>query len=372
MTTVSAIAGARRSGASGPAPACWPTSPVRRAPRACSQSRRGRSQPRERDIARQRFRGPRRVLQRPLLPRQLPEPADVLVTETLWNFGAGEGMAGLLADARGRFLKPGARIIPAAVDLHVAAVQTDSGLRDAARRPADRHGIDLSPLRHYQVNNVHMPHLAADDFLAETARLLSTELDESAAADFDAERHGRRSRRPASCTAPAAGLPRSCRPASRSTTSRRRRRRAGRMRSSPCRTRSPCCPTTRSRSASRRAPTERSGAGAPTCDARARSLAAYDQSSSLGFPRAAVRGGGRRQRGRPEDDPRRRGRRLGPAGDGRHAQPRGAREATRSSASAAASRSPRTRCTLSATPPRRSAASSARQLIRAARRASGR
>lgn len=117
---------------------------------------------------------------------ELPEPADVLVTETLWNFGAGEGMAGLLADARGRFLKPGARIIPAAVDLHVAPVQTDRVYAMLHDRPADRHGIDLSSLRHYQVNNVHMPHLAADDFLAGPARLLSTKLDESAEADFDA------------------------------------------------------------------------------------------------------------------------------------------------------------------------------------------
>ena len=53
-------------------------------------------------------------------------------------------------------------------------------------RPADRHGIDLSPLRHYQVNNVHMPHLADEGFLAAPALLLSTELDESTTADFDA------------------------------------------------------------------------------------------------------------------------------------------------------------------------------------------
>ena len=54
---------------------------------------------------------------------ELPERADVLISETLWNFGIGEGMVGFLADARRRFLKPGARSIPAAVELHVAAVQ---------------------------------------------------------------------------------------------------------------------------------------------------------------------------------------------------------------------------------------------------------
>jgi predicted RNA methylase len=31
---------------------------------------------------------------------QLPERADALVTETLWDFGVGEGMVGAMADAR--------------------------------------------------------------------------------------------------------------------------------------------------------------------------------------------------------------------------------------------------------------------------------
>ena len=118
---------------------------------------------------------------------ELPERADVLISETLWNFGVGEGMVGFLADARRRFLKPGARSIPAAVELHVAAVQTGRVYAQLRDRPRDRHGIDFSALRSCQLNNVQMPHLHSDDFLAPPARLLTTELDESAATDFDAE-----------------------------------------------------------------------------------------------------------------------------------------------------------------------------------------
>lgn len=118
---------------------------------------------------------------------ELPEPADVLITETLWNFGIGEGMIGFLDDARSRFLKPGARILPAGVDLHVAPVQADRLYAQLSARPPDRHGLDLSPIRHYQLNNVHMPHLDADGFLARAALLHSTELDESATPDFDAD-----------------------------------------------------------------------------------------------------------------------------------------------------------------------------------------
>ena len=117
---------------------------------------------------------------------ELPERADVLISETLWNFGVGEGMVGVLADARRRFLKPGARSIPAAVELHVAAVQNHRVYQHLHDRPRNRHGIDFSPIRSCQVNNVQMPHLHSDDFLAQPARLLSTALDESAATDFDA------------------------------------------------------------------------------------------------------------------------------------------------------------------------------------------
>jgi len=116
---------------------------------------------------------------------QLPEPADVLISETLWNFGVGEGLAEVVADAR-RFLKPGARIVPEALELHVAAVQSDRCYAMLHDRPADRHGIDFSPLRHYQVNNVQMPHLDADGFLGPAARLLRIRSEDVTDADLDA------------------------------------------------------------------------------------------------------------------------------------------------------------------------------------------
>ena len=118
---------------------------------------------------------------------ELPERADVLISETLWNFGVGEGMVGALADARRRFLKPGGRSMPEAVELHVAAVQTGRVYGQLRDRPRDRHGIDFGAIRRCQLHNVQMPHLHSDDFLAPPARLLTTELDESAATDFDAD-----------------------------------------------------------------------------------------------------------------------------------------------------------------------------------------
>lgn len=117
---------------------------------------------------------------------ELPERADVLITETLWNFGLGEGMAGFVADACRRLLKPGARVIPSAVELHVAPVQADRLYALLHDQPADRHGIDLSPIRHYLLDNVHMPHLDRTGFLSRSELLLGTELDASAAPELDA------------------------------------------------------------------------------------------------------------------------------------------------------------------------------------------
>jgi protein arginine N-methyltransferase 1 len=116
---------------------------------------------------------------------ELPELADVLISETLWNFGVGEGLADVLADAR-RFLKPQARIVPAGVELHVAAVQSDHCYAMLHDRPTDRHGIDFSPIRHYQVNNVQMPHLDAGGFLGPAALLYALRSDEPSASDLDA------------------------------------------------------------------------------------------------------------------------------------------------------------------------------------------
>jgi protein arginine N-methyltransferase 1 len=118
---------------------------------------------------------------------ELPEPADVLISETLWNFGAGEGLVGVLADARERLLKPGAPVMPAAVDLYVAPVQADATYALLSGRPPNRHGIDLSPIRHYQLNSVQMPHLHSDDFVGAPALLVSTDLASAGDPDFEAD-----------------------------------------------------------------------------------------------------------------------------------------------------------------------------------------
>ena len=52
----------------------------------------------------------------------LPEPADVLVTEIMGNGGVDEGIVLAVADACKRWLKPGAIIVPRAIELIAAPV----------------------------------------------------------------------------------------------------------------------------------------------------------------------------------------------------------------------------------------------------------
>ena len=74
-----------------------------------------------------------------------PERADVLITETLWNLGLGEGLLSTVSDAVRRWLRPGAAIIPGTVEVRLAPI----GLRGLHERlsVADLdYGVDFSHL----------------------------------------------------------------------------------------------------------------------------------------------------------------------------------------------------------------------------------
>jgi protein arginine N-methyltransferase 1 len=126
----------------------------------------------------------------------LPEQADVIVSEILWNFGVGEGVIGFLEDAKARFLKPGARSVPETVELHVAPVEADAIYADIGDSPPDQHGLDLSPIRAYNRANVYMRRLDDQALLAEPAVIDRFDLADpshkelSAAARFEITREG--------------------------------------------------------------------------------------------------------------------------------------------------------------------------------------
>jgi precorrin-6B methylase 2 len=119
---------------------------------------------------------------------ELPERADVLVSEIIGNDPLGEGALRYMPDAAARFLKPGGRVVPTglAVDMHVLEMPVDDARKH--RVGADRlaqwrssYGFDFGPFdvhaalayrRVFRRANA----LATWRVLAEPRRLFSAEL----------------------------------------------------------------------------------------------------------------------------------------------------------------------------------------------------
>jgi PRMT5 arginine-N-methyltransferase/ribosomal protein L11 methyltransferase PrmA len=97
---------------------------------------------------------------------RIEEPVDVLVTETLWNFGFGEGMLGSVRDARERLLKRGGRIVPAAIGAWLAPVEMPDLYGSLDRWP-EEYEVDMSIMRSLAMNNVHQINLDRGALLAE-------------------------------------------------------------------------------------------------------------------------------------------------------------------------------------------------------------
>lgn len=72
-----------------------------------------------------------------------PEPADVILCETLGFAGLDEGFRPTLADARDRMLRPGGALLPAAVAVRVAPVEPDPAAIDITRLDAIE-GLDFT------------------------------------------------------------------------------------------------------------------------------------------------------------------------------------------------------------------------------------
>jgi SAM-dependent methyltransferase len=97
----------------------------------------------------------------------LPEPADVLVSEILWNAGLGEGVVASFSDARARLLKPDARIIPARVEMWIAPVESAAAFAAVDTWSADLLGFDYSPVRDVAADSIFTLWFGAGDALAE-------------------------------------------------------------------------------------------------------------------------------------------------------------------------------------------------------------
>lgn len=100
----------------------------------------------------------------------LPELADVLVTETIGNLGLDENILGNAIDAQKRLLKKNARIIPAALTIHMVPLEAASNYEPIEAWSEPVSGLDFSPVRAIAANNPHWPSLDPATFLGRPAK----------------------------------------------------------------------------------------------------------------------------------------------------------------------------------------------------------
>ena len=106
----------------------------------------------------------------------LPEPVDVMITETIGNFGLEEGILEWVVDAKKRFLKPGGKIIPQTLGLVVAPVEQPKFYEKVSAWENLPYDLNFKPARSLAANNIYWENLAPESFLASPAPLLAIDL----------------------------------------------------------------------------------------------------------------------------------------------------------------------------------------------------
>ncbi len=109
---------------------------------------------------------------------ELPERADVLVTETLGANGLDENILGSIIDARVRLLRPGAAIVPRQVVLAIVPVGLpELHAKHVAWWSEPRYDLDLRPLRVFASNSILVVNLDAGTHVAPPAAIIDIPLD---------------------------------------------------------------------------------------------------------------------------------------------------------------------------------------------------
>jgi protein arginine N-methyltransferase 1 len=125
----------------------------------------------------------------------IPEPVDVLVTETIGNNGFDEQIVSAAAHAKRTWLREGAVIIPGMVELRGAPVEAPA-LHDAhALWLGKPHGVDYARLHGYAMNAFHAMVIEPSQLLAGGAALAAVVIGEDVpsirgSAEYVVERDG--------------------------------------------------------------------------------------------------------------------------------------------------------------------------------------
>jgi Ribosomal protein L11 methyltransferase (PrmA) len=110
---------------------------------------------------------------------QLPEPVDVIVTETIGVAGLDEGILGFVVDARRRFGRPGASpvVVPGRITLWAAPVSAeDVHERLVARWRRGLAGLDFGTVATRAANHLYIRRVDAESLVAPGAQLCRVDL----------------------------------------------------------------------------------------------------------------------------------------------------------------------------------------------------
>jgi len=97
----------------------------------------------------------------------LPEKVDVIVSETIGNFGLDEGIVEWVADAAVRYLNPGGRLIPQSLKLFAVPIEVPKlylSVEDWSKTVCD---INYSGVGHYATNQLRWISFTGDAALSE-------------------------------------------------------------------------------------------------------------------------------------------------------------------------------------------------------------
>jgi protein arginine N-methyltransferase 1 len=106
----------------------------------------------------------------------IPEPADVIVSDQIGWFGVTGGVRGLIVNARRRFLKPGGRLMPAALDLMLAPVDVPALARRVTFWSTSPGGFDFTPARRIADNTAYPVRFRPEQVLGDPHRAHTTDL----------------------------------------------------------------------------------------------------------------------------------------------------------------------------------------------------
>lgn len=109
---------------------------------------------------------------------ELPERANVLVTETIGSFAFDEQILSAVLDARERLLVAGARVVPRQLALSAAAAELPDDYRKIVSSWSERRfGIDVSPLRVFESNALHHVYAGEEARVTEGLTVLDADLE---------------------------------------------------------------------------------------------------------------------------------------------------------------------------------------------------